>query len=325
MSPQSEQIFAVCHFDSNARAQQATSELQQIGINASSVQTISGESLQDASDSQINQQFLTAGVHADDAAHLQKELRSKGGVLAIVRTDASNEAQVDQIFRRYGAHETDEYATSQKGSRNAAPTGNNTLKVVEEELVVGKREVSRGGMRIYSRITETPVQENINLTDETVRVERHKVDRPISSADLDALGRDQVMEVTAKGEEAVVSKKARVVEEVSIGKESSQHTDTIRDTVRKTDVRVEKIDSELNKYFESDYKTRYGSTGQTYDTYAPAYQYGYSEANNAKYKGKSYHDVEQNLRSDYESRNPGGVWDNVKGAIETGWSKVTGR
>jgi len=323
MSPSTEQIFAVCHFDSAARAQQAVSELQQIGVDSSAVKTISGDSLSGMAANQVQQQFLSAGVHQEDASYLEQELRQKGGVLAIIRTTSANEAKVDQILTRYGAHETDEYKTGQTTGKQA--TGDQTLKVVEEELVVGKRAVVRGGMRIYSRIIERPVEENISLTEESVHVDRQKVNRPISTAEVDALARGQVLEATTTGEEAVVSKKARVVEEVSIGKEASQRTETVRDTVRKTDVQVEKIDSDVDAYFQKDFQTQYGKSGGDYTSYQPAYQHGYTMASDPQYKGKSYSDVEKSLRSSYESNNPGSTWDKVKGAVQTGWNKVTGK
>ena len=40
----------------------------------------------------------------------------------------------------------------------------------------------------------------------------------------------------------MVQKQARVVEEVVVGKEATQRTETVRDTVRRTDVNVEKTD-----------------------------------------------------------------------------------
>ena len=320
MSPKTEDLFAVCHFDSAARAQQAIGELQQIGIASSAVQTITGDGLSSKSSSDVNQQFLKAGVHEDDATYLSQELREKGGVLAIVRTNATNESKVDEIFARYGAHETDAYESS-KGLTSKV---GDKLQAIEEELVVGKRAVSRGGMRIYSRLIETPVEQDVTLSEETIRVERVKVDRPISSTAIDALGREQMIEMKATGEEAVVGKTARVVEEVSLGKEASSRTETVRDSVRKTKIEIEQIDPEVSKSFQSDYKTKYGTTGEQFDTYAPAYAYGYSRANDPQYKGKSYNDVETDLRSEYETENPGGTWDKFKGAVQTGWNKVTG-
>jgi len=50
------------------------------------------------------------------------------------------------------------------------------------------------------------------------------------------------MEVREKSEEAVVQKQARVVEEVRVGKEVNERTETVRDTVRRTDVQVEETD-----------------------------------------------------------------------------------
>ncbi len=67
------------------------------------------------------------------------------------------------------------------------------------------------------------------------------MDRPVSAADLDQM-HDQVIDLTEKREEAVVGKQARVVEEVVVSKEQSSHTETVRDTVKSTDVDVEKTD-----------------------------------------------------------------------------------
>ncbi|WP_051971741.1 YsnF/AvaK domain-containing protein [Massilia sp. 9096] len=122
----------------------------------------------------------------------------------------------------------------------AAATGDEArFKVVEEQLIVGKREVDRGGVRVRSYVTETPVHEQISLRDEKVRVARHAVDRP---AGEDAF-REQSIELTATGEEAVVSKTARVVEEVVVNKTAEQRVEGISDTVRRTDVVVEQLDA----------------------------------------------------------------------------------
>ena len=112
------------------------------------------------------------------------------------------------------------------------------LQVVEEQLVVGKREVDRGGVRVRSYVTEKPVHEQISLRDETLSVERHPVDRAAS----DDAFREQSIEMTEIDEEAVVAKTARVVEEVLVTKTSKEHVKEINETVRRTDVVVEKFD-----------------------------------------------------------------------------------
>jgi uncharacterized protein (TIGR02271 family) len=109
---------------------------------------------------------------------------------------------------------------------------------VTEELRVGKREVARGGARVRSYVTETPVHEQVRLRDERINVERRAVDLPLSAADGDAF-RERSIEMTATGEEAVVAKNARVVEEVVVSKTASEHTEDVSDTVRRTDVEVD--------------------------------------------------------------------------------------
>ena len=67
------------------------------------------------------------------------------------------------------------------------------------------------------------------------------MDRAVTDADL--RGGDRVIELTETAEEAVVGKTARVVEEVRVGKEATDHTETVRDTVRHTEVEVEQLGS----------------------------------------------------------------------------------
>ena len=113
------------------------------------------------------------------------------------------------------------------------------IPIVEEQLVVGKRDVSRGGVRVRSYVTETPVHEQIRLRNERVNVERRAVDQPRSAADTDAF-RERTIDMTATGEEAVVGKTARVVEEVVVSKTAEEHVAEVDDTVRRTDVEVDR-------------------------------------------------------------------------------------
>jgi len=118
------------------------------------------------------------------------------------------------------------------------------VPVVEEQLTVGKREVQRGGARIHTIVQERPVEEQVTLREEHVNVERNPVNRAAGQGDLDNAFRNQTIEVTERGEEAVVAKQARVVEEVVINKEATQRTETVRDNVRRTDVTVDELDAD---------------------------------------------------------------------------------
>jgi uncharacterized protein (TIGR02271 family) len=113
------------------------------------------------------------------------------------------------------------------------------IPVVEEQLRVGKRVVDRGGVRIFSRVSERPVEEQVTLREEHARVERHPADRPATPQEMAQAFREGSMELRETAEEPVVSKTARVVEEVEVGKEVGERTEQVRDTVRRTDVGVQ--------------------------------------------------------------------------------------
>ena len=81
------------------------------------------------------------------------------------------------------------------------------------------------------------MQEEVALREEHVSIERNPVDRPIAAGD-DAF-RERTIEATESAEEAVVSKEARVTEEVVVRKQAEERTETVSDTVRRTEVEVE--------------------------------------------------------------------------------------
>jgi hypothetical protein len=181
-------------------------------------------------------------------------------------------------------------------------------------------------------VVNQPVEEEIRLREERVNVERRKVDRPVSAQDESAL-RDQSVEVTETVEEPVVSKRRRVREEVLVGKETTERVEKVRDTVQRTEVNVEQLgrdraDAGTDDYrddFRRDYAARYASTGVPYETFSPAYDYGYRMASDPRYRGRNWSDVEDTLRTDYERNNPDSAWDRMKGAVRYGWEKVTGK
>jgi len=134
------------------------------------------------------------------------------------------------------------YSDTDTSRRDISDTGDQdtTINRVEENLEVGKRTVERGGVRVRSRIVEKPVEESIRLREERVNVERNPVDREASRDDLSNF-QERDIELTERAEVPVVNKEARVVEEIRVSKDVQEREETIRDTVRSTDVDVENI------------------------------------------------------------------------------------
>jgi len=199
------------------------------------------------------------GVKGTDLDGFCEGIR-RGATLICAHTDDANATRVAEMFR--GSPSVDLTRRTERwrsqgwsGYDPKAPAlastdiererefGRNELHVpiIQETIAVGKREVDRGGVRVETHMVETPVQEQVALRDEQVRVERHAVNRPVGAGD--EMG-DRVVEMRARGEEAVVAKQARVVEEVIVKKEGATHQETIRDTVKRTEVDVKQLATE---------------------------------------------------------------------------------
>lgn len=219
-----------------------------------------------------------------------------------------------------GAQQGTLQGTQQGGSEQRAET--TAIPVIEEELRVGKRAVQRGGVRIYQRVVETPVTESIDLREEHVNVERHPVDRPVSAGDLHAF-EEATIELRETAEEPVVSKTARVVEEVVVGKQVSERSEQISDIVRRTEVEVEPLSAADDAYYRGHWTSTYGNDSGSYDDYAPAYGYGNAMARSEQYRGRPWDEVEGSLRSDWEARYPQSAWDRFKAAVRHGWERIT--
>jgi uncharacterized protein (TIGR02271 family) len=127
--------------------------------------------------------------------------------------------------------------TDRLGETDRLAGRDEVIPVVDERLVVGKRDVNLGRVRVRSYLREEPVSANVNLHEERVTLERRPVDRPLT--DADSAFRDRTIEAEAHAEEAVIGKEARVTEEISLRKEGFEREETISDTVRKTEVEIE--------------------------------------------------------------------------------------
>ena len=252
------------------------------------------------------------GVPEEDAHYYAEGVR-RGGVLVTVATDDATADRAAEIMRRYGAVDIDKRAQQWRSTgwerfdEKATPYTSDQISkerekvipVVEEDVRIGKRDVRKGGVRVYSYVTEHPVEKKVRLREEHAEVNRRKVDRPAEEADLKT-AHDTSFEVKETAEEPIISKESRVVEEVSVGKEAKERVETVRDTERRTDVKVER-------------------TGTDEPTSINAFLNRYSRDN--RYEDKDWPRVEQDIRRDWEAHYPG-TWDSRKDDIRKEWTKL---
>lgn len=79
------------------------------------------------------------------------------------------------------------------------------------------------------------------------------------------------------------------------------------------------------QYWRTNFGTRPYASGRTFDTLSGGYRYGVEAAN--RYPGKSWNDVEPNLRRDWDMYQYRGqsAWEDIKDAVRDAWDRVTGR
>ena len=348
-------------YDNYNQAQQALNDLTSSGFSIEHVKLSPELETTDARQAALRHDEQGGGImgffrslfgtqEQDRHADIYTEAVRRGSYLLTVH--AATEEQADratEILNRYNPVDINERAThwqsqgwsqydkaapalsdteiQQERSRYAA--GKTAIPVIQEELQVGKRVVQRGGVRIFQHVVETPVEESVQLREEHVSVERHPVNEPATEADMATL-KEGSFEVRESAEEAVVGKTARVVEEVVVGKDVSERTETISDTVRRTDVEVEKMTGDVqgattafDTDFRSHWQTTYGQSGGRYEDYASAYRFGSRMASDQRYSQYRWSDVEPDVQREWESSNAGHPWERVKDAVRYGWEKIT--
>jgi uncharacterized protein (TIGR02271 family) len=185
------------------------------------------------------------GFSGPDARHYFESIR-RGQILVAVESPEERRRRTEEIMRRFGARAVEEtpsitgIGTEARAPEHEGMMDEVTVPVVEEQLEVQKRQVNRGGVRINSQIVEQPIQESVRLREERVSVERRPVNRDATEAELLDF-KEGSIEIHETVEEPVISKRRRVVEEIVVGKELRERTETISETIRKTQVHVENL------------------------------------------------------------------------------------
>jgi uncharacterized protein (TIGR02271 family) len=112
------------------------------------------------------------------------------------------------------------------------------LRLAEEQLEVGKRLITEGTTRIRRFVVQKPVEAQVTLHEEHVEIVRRAVADPAFVKDIDWT--DRTIEIIETIEQPVVSKSTHIAEEVVIGKKGSDRVETVKDTVRRQQVEIER-------------------------------------------------------------------------------------
>jgi stress response protein YsnF len=251
-------------FEASSDAQRAIQRLENIGISRRDIDvsssgsggasTVGNDRRSEREEDRGNgiTQFFNSifGNNSNDAERYSSVGKS-GYSIVTVHTQSREQAErVANILDECGAIDVDEKA-SQMGhahARNDIPASQQNLTSergqsiprIQENLEVGKRTIEHGDVRVRSRIVERPVEEQVRLREERIHVERQPVDRPVSPMEMRNFQEGDI-ELIERAEVPVVNKEARVVEEVRVRKDVSERDEVIHDTIRHTEVDVDRL------------------------------------------------------------------------------------
>jgi stress response protein YsnF len=231
-------ITVIGLYDSADKAQQAIGDLTKAGFDKNSVELLRSDG--PAGDA-IAGKLTDHGIEQREA-QLYAEAVRRGGVLVDFQAPDEKAENAVSILDRHGARNLDNLAAELGQGRQQQADERETLPVIEEQVSVGKRRVLRGGVRLTSTVTERPVEETVRLREEKVNVERRPADRELSPEEVDKAFQQKTVDLTETGEEVVVTKEARVVEEVSLRKSAEEREEKVQATARRTDVKVEDVE-----------------------------------------------------------------------------------
>jgi uncharacterized protein (TIGR02271 family) len=152
-----------------------------------------------------------------------------------------DERRIRDYFSRFGYQPTSRATmpqTTAQPTERGRQAEQSSMRLSEEQVKIGKREVTTGGVRLRKIVRTETVNQPVELQREEIVVERV----PASEATGKAQHAFQEREiyVPLRREEPVIQKEAGVREEVRVRKDVRTDTQRVSEQVRKEDVEVER-------------------------------------------------------------------------------------
>lgn len=226
-------------FSNETNAQQAMSDLQNAGFTNDQIRYSVHQGGSGILDSLQN-----LGFGQDEANYYNNEFLAGRTVVTVKSQDHREEAY--DILMRNGAYDmnsagnqTSDYA----GATQTTPTDANAMagqkvQLREEQLQATKERVQAGEVNIRKNVVSEEQTINVPVNREEVYVERHSVNTPVPS-DTPIGQEEEITRIPVSEEQVHVTKQPVVTEEINVGKRVVQENQSVTDTVRHEEARIE--------------------------------------------------------------------------------------
>ena len=311
----------------------------------------------------LHQGMIGQAIYTQDGDHLGKVKEIQGRFLKVdapMQTDywlsedcvaagTGNEVRLSitkDALDNYKTDEPDEVGverttttTAPRASTDVERGTGERVELREEQLRARTEQVPAGEVRVEKDVVTERQEMDVPVTHEEVVVERRPVEggRPAGGD----IREGQEIRVPVSQERVQVEKEPVVTEEVTVGKQEVTETQRVGSEVRREEPRVEREGdvrvsgttgtnlgwSDVSSQYRQQWQSRSGSAGGRWEEYEPGYRYGYEMANDPRYQGRDFNDVEADLRGGYSSwsqrsgyQSDPSAWDRIKEGVRDAFS-----
>lgn len=135
--------------------------------------------------------------------------------------------------------ETDQALDAPRAEQSSMePREETRVRLNEEDVKIGKREVEYGGVRLRKIVRSETVNVPVELQREEIQIERSPASG--ATADSEATISEKDIFIPLRREEAVVEKTVRPREELRISKRRETSQENVREEVRREEVEIER-------------------------------------------------------------------------------------
>lgn len=258
--------------------------------------------------------------HPLDVQDQESDWKSGGWAAA----DSMRQSSASDTLQRQAGSDAAGFSQSASGTQST-PT-------IQEELDLGQGAgQQRSGVRVFPRSGESTIDNTANLRDEPLFMDSGIIEQPVDLSPPNIA----TPETSGTAQQASNENFGGYGANTIVPDEASQRQQQFNDTQRSpgpdaqqfsgTQTQSGSFDQDNDALYRSHWNSNYaaGSEAGTYDDYEPAYRYGSSLSSSDRYQGRKWEEVESNVRSDWEARNPGSTWEKVKEAVRHGWDRMT--
>lgn len=175
-------------------------------------------------------------VEEYEAKTYSQTVKDGASVLTVRATEDDAPRAVEVLHNTNAVDVTDKAVDEGIISAKAADTIPHALRLAREEIAVGKKLYETGTTRIRRFVTEKEVSDSVTLHSEHVEVVNTALDDP-NVTDYD--WGEATIELRETTERPYVIKSAKIVGEVNLKKVGEDRTETVTETVRQTNFKVE--------------------------------------------------------------------------------------